>query len=153
VPLAQIGRNGKGKSTLLRWLAARRVGGLPDELSVHYVSQEVTLTDEEENSTPIAVVLAADVERTMLLEEVAAAENDPGGVNGTEIDAKRLGMVHDRLHTIGAESAEARASTLLVNLGFSDELRCDLRHISDEVFTTHLDASFAAFSTHILGRM
>ena len=65
-----IGRNGKGKSTLLRWLAARRVGGLPDDLSVHYVSQEVTLTEEEENSTPIAVVLAADVERTMLLEEV-----------------------------------------------------------------------------------
>ena len=32
-------------------------------------------------------------------------------------------QVHDRLHTIGAESAEARASTLLVNLGFSEELR------------------------------
>lgn len=64
---ALIGRNGKGKSTLLRWLAARRVGGLPANLSVHYVSQEVTLTDEEENSLPAAVVLAADVERRLLL--------------------------------------------------------------------------------------
>jgi ATP-binding cassette subfamily F protein 3 len=118
---AVIGRNGKGKSTLLRWLAARRVGELPPELSVHYVSQEVTLTEEEENSTPGTVVLAADVERTMLLAEVAAAEEDPGGVNSGLAD--RLQTVHERLDVIGAESAEARAQQLLVNLGFSDELR------------------------------
>eukprot|EP01043_Picozoa_sp_COSAG02_P009937 COSAG02_NODE_342_length_24167_cov_5.061118_20_plen_484_part_00 len=119
---AVIGRNGKGKSTLLRWLAARRVGGLPEELSVYYVSQEVTLTEEEENSTPVTVVLAADVERTMLLAEVAAAEEDPGGVNSGQAD--RLELVHERLDVIGAESAEARAQQLLANLGFSDELRC-----------------------------
>lgn len=119
---AVIGRNGKGKSTLLRWLAARRVGGLPAELSVYYVSQEVTLTEEEENSTPVTVVLAADVERTMLLAEVAAAEEDPGGVNSGLAD--RLQLVHERLDVIGAESAEARAQQLLANLGFSDELRC-----------------------------
>jgi ATP-binding cassette subfamily F protein 3 len=52
---AVVGRNGKGKSTLLRWLAARRVGDLPAGLSVHYVSQEVTLTAEEEASRPVAV--------------------------------------------------------------------------------------------------
>ena len=34
-----IGRNGKGKSTLLKYLAARRVGSLPEGLSIHYVSQ------------------------------------------------------------------------------------------------------------------
>ena len=38
-----IGRNGKGKSTLLKLLASRRVGGLDASLSVHYVSQEVSL--------------------------------------------------------------------------------------------------------------
>ena len=37
-----IGRNGKGKSTLLKFLASRRVGGLDPSLSVHYVSQEVS---------------------------------------------------------------------------------------------------------------
>ena len=97
------------------------MGELPPELSVHYVSQEVTLTEEEENSTPGTVVLAADVERTMLLAEVAAAEEDPGGVNSGLAD--RLQTVHERLDVIGAESAEARAQQLLVNLGFSDELR------------------------------
>jgi ATPase subunit of ABC transporter with duplicated ATPase domains len=36
-----IGRNGKGKSTLLRALACRRVGEVPSNVTVHYVSQEV----------------------------------------------------------------------------------------------------------------
>ena len=36
-----IGRNGKGKSTMLRAFAARRVGDVPANVTVHYVSQEV----------------------------------------------------------------------------------------------------------------
>lgn len=34
-----IGRNGKGKSTLLRWVASRRAAGLPQLMSIHYVAQ------------------------------------------------------------------------------------------------------------------
>ena len=34
-----MGRNGKGKSTLLRALAARQVGNIPAAVTVHYVSQ------------------------------------------------------------------------------------------------------------------
>lgn len=34
-----VGRNGKGKSTLLRGIASRSVGDIPPELTVHYVSQ------------------------------------------------------------------------------------------------------------------
>ena len=56
---ALIGRNGKGKSTLLRWLAARRVGNLPAEISIHYVSQEVQLSESDEGTLPVDVVLAA----------------------------------------------------------------------------------------------
>ena len=40
---ALIGRNGKGKSTLLRALASRLVGDIPPALTVHYVSQEVLI--------------------------------------------------------------------------------------------------------------
>ena len=50
-----IGRNGKGKSTLLRWLAARRVGNFPPEVTVHYVSQDVTLNEQQEKWKPIQV--------------------------------------------------------------------------------------------------
>ena len=44
-----IGRNGKGKSTLLRAIASRLVGDIPAELTVHYVSQEVTCSDTDLN--------------------------------------------------------------------------------------------------------
>jgi ATP-binding cassette subfamily F protein 3 len=54
---ALIGRNGKGKSTLLKAAAARRVGALPDSLSVYYVNQEVALAPELEAATPVDVVL------------------------------------------------------------------------------------------------
>ena len=40
-----IGRNGKGKSTLLKAVAGRTVGGIPPELTVHYVTQELNLDD------------------------------------------------------------------------------------------------------------
>jgi ATPase subunit of ABC transporter with duplicated ATPase domains len=42
-----IGRNGKGKSTLLKFLASRRVGGLDPSTSVHYVSQAGGTTNDE----------------------------------------------------------------------------------------------------------
>ena len=46
-----IGRNGKGKSTLLKYLAARRVRGWIRAVTVHYVSQEVALTARSKNRT------------------------------------------------------------------------------------------------------
>lgn len=52
-----IGRNGKGKSTLLKALAARRVGALPASLAVYYVNQEVALPPDMEAATPVDVVL------------------------------------------------------------------------------------------------
>ena len=66
-----IGRNGKGKSTLLKFLASRRVGGLDPSTSVHYVSQEVSLTPAQEEAKPASLVVEADVERRLLMEEAA----------------------------------------------------------------------------------
>ena len=66
-----IGRNGKGKSTLLKFFASRRVGNLDPCTSVHYVSQELHLTPEQEEWRPAALVVEADVERRLLLAESA----------------------------------------------------------------------------------
>ena len=115
---ALIGRNGKGKSTLLRWLAARRVGNLPPSLSVHYVSQEVNMSAEQELQLPLDVVLAADVERVLLLAEEAELEAAGGAA-----DPSRVMAVQERLTAIGAASASSRATKLLINLGFSEELQ------------------------------
>jgi len=113
-----IGRNGKGKSTLLRYLAARRVGCMPDAVTVHYVSQEVALGAVELEQTPVEVVLEADVDRRLLLAEAAALEGKTG-----KDEQERLTACLAHLQSIDADSAAERADQLLINLGFSPELR------------------------------
>jgi len=113
-----IGRNGKGKSTLLRYLAARRVGGMPAAVSVHYVSQEVAFSAAAMEQRPVQAVLDADVERRLLLAEAAELE---GKADATAI--ARLEAVTTHLEAIEADTADERADQLLVNLGFSEALR------------------------------
>ena len=107
-----IGRNGAGKSTLLRAIVGDLIpdGGeirLAARAKMGAVAQEAPGGD----ITPLAVVLAADKERTSLLAEAEQEGTDP----------VRLAEVHERLRTIGAESAPARAGAILGGLGFSRE--------------------------------
>jgi len=113
-------RNGKGKSTLLKALAARRCGEIPDNVSVHYVSQEVQLSDITREQTPLEVVLSADVERTLLMEEMAVLE---AADTLTVEQQRRQGEILEQLEIIEADSAERRAVELLDNLGFTEELK------------------------------
>ena len=115
-----IGRNGKGKSTLLRALASRTVGNIPPEVTVHYVSQEVQLDEAMLLWTPVQFVVHADIERRMLLEEQAALS---GRDAADDAEARRLVELQQMLENIEAETAQERATTLLTNLGFSAELR------------------------------
>mmetsp|Transcript_24243 Transcript_24243/g.78964 ORF Transcript_24243/g.78964 Transcript_24243/m.78964 type:complete len:703 (+) Transcript_24243:134-2242(+) len=121
---ALVGRNGCGKSTLLKAMASRRVGAIHPAVTVHYVSQEVELTDRTLSMTPLDLVVHADLERRLLIEErdaLIAAE-----AKGEPIDGERLqgpGGVLEQLQLLDAETAHTRADQLLANLGFSDELR------------------------------
>lgn len=78
-----IGRNGKGKSTLLRWFASRRVAGLPQLLSVHYVAQEIPLALMNEGLHPVDMVLRADVQRETLLQDEKELEKRAHQVSRT----------------------------------------------------------------------
>ena len=107
-----VGRNGAGKSTLLRAIA----GELPldgGEIRLSARARLATVRQEapEGPASLLDTVLQGDPERLMLLAEAETA------------DAHRLDEVHERLRAIGADSAPARAATILAGLGFDEQAR------------------------------
>jgi ATP-binding cassette subfamily F protein 3 len=105
-----VGPNGSGKTTLLKLIT----GSLqPDEGSLS-LQRNVRLgvVAQDAPSGPeslLDTVLAADPERTALLEEAESAR-----------DPHRIAEVHERLADIGAASAPARAARILAGLGFNE---------------------------------
>ena len=107
-----VGRNGTGKSTLLRLIredVERPTRDAAIQLNtgarLGWVAQEVAPTAD----TILDVVLAADTERHALMQE-----------SETATDPDRIAAIHERLTDIDAWSAEARAAEVLHGLGFSD---------------------------------
>ena len=103
-----VGRNGSGKTTLFKLVNGEihpETGSidLKRGLRIGGVSQEAPGGP----STLIDYVLAADTERTALLEEAETAS-----------DPNRIAEIQVRLADIDAHSAEARAGSILNGLGF-----------------------------------
>lgn len=114
-----VGRNGTGKSTLLR-LIREEVGKANGSIrarrgaTLGFVEQEAPQVD-----TPLLdLVLASNEEMTGLLAEAETAT-----------DPQRIADIHIRLAELDAYSAEARASAIMVGLGFEQE---DLRRPARE---------------------
>ena len=108
-----VGRNGAGKSTLMKVLIGEIEPDngsidLPRRARLGYIAQEAP----DGAQTPFDTVLAADVERTELLEEAE-----------TCTDPDRLGDVYERLLAIDAYTAPSRASRILMGLGFDEEMQ------------------------------
>ncbi|OAX42575.1 hypothetical protein K503DRAFT_790070 [Rhizopogon vinicolor AM-OR11-026] len=113
-----IGRNGVGKSTLLRHIAMREVP-IPAHITILFVEQEIVGDD----TSALDSVLKADVWRDHLLKEEASlnatlAELEKEGDDKRFEDAReeassRLAEVHARLSDMEAESGPSRAATLL----------------------------------------
>jgi len=108
-----IGRNGAGKSTLMKAIIGQidpdeGTIELPRRTRLGYIAQEAP----SGVASPFETVIAADTERARLIEE---SENCA--------DPHRLGDVHERLLTIDAYSAPARAARILLGLGFDEEMQ------------------------------
>lgn len=108
-----IGRNGTGKSTLLR-IIREEISSPSGDKSIRmnknarlgWVAQEVVASDD----TIMDVVLAADTERHALMQE-----------SETATDPDRIADIHTRLIDIDAWNADTRAAKVLTGLGFSEE--------------------------------
>ncbi|KZD05868.1 ABC-F family ATP-binding cassette domain-containing protein [Oceanibaculum pacificum] len=111
--VGMVGRNGTGKSTLLKLITADlQVDGgsigFAGKPRIGKVAQEAPGGD----TTPLQAVMAADTERTALLAEAETAT-----------DPIRISEIQMRLADIGAHSAEARAGSILAGLGFDTEMQ------------------------------
>ena len=116
-----MGPNGRGKTTLLKMIAAGELK-VPPRVQYLYVEQEVCADDTK----AVDAVLRADTERTALIDEEAYISNkmdeDLTPVEQREL-AQRLAHVGEQLIAIGAAAAESKARRILFGLGFSDEMQ------------------------------
>ncbi|WP_375249025.1 ABC-F family ATP-binding cassette domain-containing protein [Sphingomonas sp.] len=108
-----IGRNGAGKSTMVRVIAGllepdSGSADMPRGARVGYIAQEAP----SGTATPFDTVLAADTERAALMIESETCE-----------DPDRLGDVYERLIAIDAYTAPARAAQILLGLGFDEDMQ------------------------------
>ncbi|HUL09443.1 MAG TPA: ABC-F family ATP-binding cassette domain-containing protein [Candidatus Acidoferrum sp.] len=106
-----VGRNGTGKSTLLKLIAGELHADsgditLPNGTRIGMVAQEAPAGPE----SLIDTVLMADRERAALLAEAEHAA-----------DPHRIAEIHTRLADIESHRAPARAATILHGLGFDAE--------------------------------
>src|SRR5215471_8547959 len=106
-----VGRNGTGKSTLLKLIAGELHADsgditLPNGTRMGMVAQEAPAGPE----SLIDTVLMADRERTALLAEAEHAT-----------DPHRIAEIHTRLADMESHRAPARAATILHGLGFDAE--------------------------------
>ncbi|MBN2970574.1 ABC-F family ATP-binding cassette domain-containing protein [Roseomonas aeriglobus] len=108
-----IGRNGAGKSTMVRVIAGmlepdEGSADMPKGAKIGYIAQEAPSGEK----TPFETVLEADVERAHLMALVE-----------TDVDPDTLGDAYERLIAIDAYTAPARASRILLGLGFDEEMQ------------------------------
>ncbi|KAF2881221.1 hypothetical protein ILUMI_24945 [Ignelater luminosus] len=113
-----VGRNGLGKTTLLRMISTRQLH-IPSHVSILHVEQEVVGDD----TLALDSVLQCDTVRENLLKkekELSAAINsgstDPSLSN-------QLSEVYAQLQHIEADKAPARASVILNGLGFTTAMQ------------------------------
>mmetsp|Transcript_2153 Transcript_2153/g.6224 ORF Transcript_2153/g.6224 Transcript_2153/m.6224 type:complete len:695 (+) Transcript_2153:75-2159(+) len=110
-----VGRNGVGKTSLLRALSTGQIP-LPPWLHIVHVEQEIVGGEE----TALEAVMRADKEREWLLAkeaELSARDDDPDDADVT------LGEVYERLDLLDSDNAAARAATLLSGLGFDQSMQ------------------------------
>jgi ATP-binding cassette subfamily F protein 2 len=112
-----IGPNGSGKSTVMKAIAARSIP-IPSALDIYFLDSEYAARDD---ITALQAVMESNDE-VKHLEEKAHALND--AMADADEDEQNdiqssLEAIYDRLEQLDANTAEARATSILHGLGFT----------------------------------
>lgn len=134
--IALVGKNGAGKSTMLKILCGKQqptsgVVAVPNGQSVGYLPQVMILQDD---TTVREEAKKAFANVTALQERVARLERELAERTDYESDiylalVERFTLEHERLMMMGAENCEAELERTLAGLGFS---RTDLERPTSE---------------------
>ena len=111
-----IGRNGCGKSTFMRVIAARCFP-IPEGIDIFHLKEEIEATE----MTAKEAVMSVDKERALLEKEAEELNDVVAADDGNEEAMDRLTQVYERLEELDASTAETRASKILSGLGFTPE--------------------------------
>jgi len=118
-----LGKNGVGKTTLLRSIASKELPDWPHSLNIFLVEQEGTLN---QSLTPLEAVFSADAGRLALEKEAerleAAIEVAASSGEFAEELMEQLNEVWDEIGDEADTQREHRAESILHNLGFSKEM-------------------------------
>ncbi|XP_052760635.1 ATP-binding cassette sub-family F member 3-like [Mya arenaria] len=115
------GRNGLGKTTLLKMISSGNLQ-IPSHISVLHVEQEVVGDD----TVSIESVLESDTERHRLLtreKELAQRMNLSPNAKGDNTLSAELSEIYAGLEAIEADKAPAKAAVILAGLGFTPAMQ------------------------------
>ncbi|XP_050097790.1 ATP-binding cassette sub-family F member 3 [Anopheles aquasalis] len=113
-----VGRNGLGKTTLLKMISGKQLQ-IPSHITVLHVEQEVVGDD----TTALDSVLEVDTVRTDLLERERELNRLIAAGSADANHSTELSEVYNQLLMIEADKAPARASIILNGLGFTKEMQ------------------------------
>uniref|UniRef100_A0A1A8R911 ATP-binding cassette sub-family F member 3 n=1 Tax=Nothobranchius pienaari TaxID=704102 RepID=A0A1A8R911_9TELE len=113
-----IGRNGLGKTTMLKMLASRNLR-VPAHISILHVEQEVA----GDETMALQSVLESDTLREELLNEERRLNARIASGTAEGMESVRLSEIYAKLEEIEADKAPARASIILAGLGFSPRMQ------------------------------
>jgi ATPase subunit of ABC transporter with duplicated ATPase domains len=115
-----VGKNGTGKSTLLKAIAEYKLEDFPRHVRVLIVEQEARGTSK----SVLQQVLESDDLREALLaqEKTLVTLQDSEDADVAEDAAFRLDAVYEKLKEINSFNADARAINILYGLGFTKEM-------------------------------
>uniref|UniRef100_A0A3P8V8R5 ATP-binding cassette sub-family F member 3 n=1 Tax=Cynoglossus semilaevis TaxID=244447 RepID=A0A3P8V8R5_CYNSE len=140
-----IGRNGLGKTTLLKMLASRNLR-VPAHISILHVEQEVAGDD----TRALDSVLQSDTVREDLLQEEKRLNARIANGTADGMESIRLSEIYAKLEEIEADKAPARASVILAGLGFSPKMQQQATREFSGGWRMRLALARALFPTNML---